>query len=1063
MSTPPIIPSSVLMWPITAKGAINRHNPLGDPTIEKYYHKALEDGRWLERNIAEANHWLLQKQQLVLAKIKTYTDMNKLAVDGQLKRNPRKFKYIADSLAFLQEVNQFQKDVVALVQATTQNIALLAAMEQNLLKMVQSVLNSLALLLNQVCNWNLPKLPSLPNLLPDGMFNWNGFNFSSLAAFAALKPNLNFNANFSFSQCSLGLPNLGNPAANPPASITGYSGNTLGTQQIVPPLDGTVPPAGQSLTDPLYVAQMQSTTTPVYGPAFNPNSSMIGAVPDPSTIISDYQMPAQTYQSNIVSIVPSLTGNTVEPGDADYSNPNLLVRQPNLQKDLIHYINLDSVVSSGFDPYVTSAWLFYIDICRNGRAGNWLPQYQNAFTTYIQPSMASLAANAVPWNNVLGGTGVSDTPKDIPFTDTLKAMPTAQQQLTLWKLSYVEAALLGYTRSKTWDAYQDANYLSGTTGSDLDYKPTSVNYASTTTATLGTGTAEYPTPCTYPTAIAAIFNEVVAQATLDIRNDVTYESPRLGNRFVYDQFAQATLVDRFTQFWRDFNTNTVSLLAQDPYLVQFAVTYFGTLNGALNPLGDQTAYTALKADVAIRNRAWTPGTPLLAIPVAPVVTYANDSAPGAGASGWSGINFDPNAFLARPDVQGQPIPVQMAMLRTNISYAALMQYQQQAVNAINDQINTANSLLALAQQLGFAVESVSVATVVPAGSPGVPVAFDQADFDLTGNVTNQTTFTIRATGEYTYAGTLNWEGTDSGELYTVTVLQNSVAILTESTDPSFTPPISQSFTGYGNFAEGDVVQVIASHSFSSTETVGAGSSFTMIQSGPAAPSLQVPSSATNNTKQFTADGSMSALTAFSIQPDGGIAPIDPTIVRGHLTAPITEVSVISDVLTVTCINSFTAGQTAFFYGLTGAAFLNGQSAVIVTASPTQFTANFAYTDSPPTDYPPTPETTGVANSGTVLFPFVDGATLTAVSAGGTAECGTTYGGAFQAAGASFTVGGLLYVGKGGILTQDYSSLITGSPDASVGPVQWIICVGRAMASDTFIYEPHLPQRIVSLS
>jgi hypothetical protein len=405
----------------------------------------------------------------------------------------------------------------------------------------------------------------------------------------------------------------------------------------------------------------------------------------------------------------------------------------------------------------------------------------------------------------------------------------------------------------------------------------------------------------------------------------------------------------------------------------------------------------------------------------------------------------------------------MAMLRTNISYAALMQYQQQAVNAINDQINTANSLLALAQQLGFAVESVSVATVVPAGSPGVPVAFDQADFDLTGNVTNQTTFTIQATGEYTYAGTLNWEGTDSGELYTVTVLQNSVAILTESTDPSFTPPISQSFTGYGNFAEGDVVQVIASHSFPTPETVGAGSTFTMIQSGPAAPSLQVPSSATNNTKQFTADASMSALTAFSIQPDGGIAPIDPTIVRGHLTAPITEVSVISDVLTVTCINSFTAGQTAFFYGLTGAAFLNGQSAVIVTASPTQFTANFAYTDSPPTDYPPTPETTGVANSGTVLFPFVDGATLTAVSAGGTAECGTTYGGAFQAAGASFTVGGLLYVGKGGILTQDYSSLITGSPDASVGPVQWIICVGRAMASDTLIYEPHLPQRIVSLS
>jgi len=78
-------------------------------------------------------------------------------------------------------------------------------------------------------------------------------------------------------------------------------------------------------------------------------------------------------------------------------------------------------------------------------------------------------------------------------------------------------------------------------------------------------------------------NAVIAAATINIQNDVGYLSVRLGNRYTYNQFAQATLVDRFSQFWRDFATNLKILLAQDPYLVQFVITYFGTLNGALNP------------------------------------------------------------------------------------------------------------------------------------------------------------------------------------------------------------------------------------------------------------------------------------------------------------------------------------------------------------------------------------------------------------------------------------------------------------------------------------------------
>jgi hypothetical protein len=975
MSLPPSL-AAVQIWPIKAKGAVIRHNPLGDPTVEKYYHEALEDGRWLEKNVADANHWLLQKKQLYLAKIQTYVDINTLAVDGQLGHHPRKIKYIADSIKFLNEVNQFQKDIIGLIQAVTQNIGLLSSMEQNILGVVQSNLNALAILINNICNWGIPDLPAIPNLFSDTIWNFNGFNFFPLAAF---HPNVGFDTNFAFNMCMVHLPNI-NIFRNYPSSVNTYSGLPYGTPLFVPPLGGIVPNTGQNLSDPNFISTMQQLTTPpVYGPMFNPNSSMLGAVPDPNTIISNFQMPSQTYHDNIVSIVPSLRGDTIEPIDSDYNNPNLTLRSANLRKDLIHYINLDAIVSSNFDPYVTSAWLFYLDLARNGRAGTWLSQYQSAYTTYIQPSVSSLANNAVPWNAVLGGSGVVDTPKDIPFTDVLMGqtgLTPAQIQVILWQLSYVEASLLGYTRSKTWDATQNANYLSGVTGSDLDYVPTAIDLARTSTIFLGVGTAQFPVEMTYPTAIAGVLDEVIQQATLNIAADTSYVSPRLSNRFTYNQFAQATMVDRFTQFWRDFNTNMISFLAQDPYLVAFTVTYFATLNGALNPLGDTTAYSALKVDVSSRVRTWVPGTPLLPIPKAPIVVYSNNSTPTNNTSGWTGITFDPNIFLARPDIQGQPIPIQTAMLRTNLSYAGLQQYQQQAISAVNNQIANAQTLLAQLQQMGFRVEDTNLVTAVPAGSPGVPVAFDTVDFDYTGNVTNNTTFTLQATGEYAYFGTIEWVGLSTGQARTVTVFQNGTPIFTNATDPTFVAPFAVSISGYGNFNMGDVIQVEASHGFAVSQDVGPGSFFSMILTGPQEPPVQIPPDVADNTTQtYTADETMAVLTAVSVQGDGGVAHIDPTVVN--------------------------------------------------------------------------------MLSGTVVFPFVDGITLAPVTVGNSVTVTGTYGAAFTVTGLpAFTVGGLLYVGLNGVLTQDYTTLIT--------EVQWVICVGKAINANTFIYEPHLPQRILSL-
>lgn len=1103
------------LFPITVPGAIIRHTPAGDPTIEQYYHKAMEDGRLLEASVGDANNWLLEQKMRAIKDINAWLSMNQLAVDGQLGHHARVPKYIADSIKILKTVHQYQQELNNIATAIQMNITLLLTMKNTLISMVQSSLNALANLLNNICNWNLPKLPSLPMLL-GGHFNWNGFQFSPLAAFAKSIGNLpTLNFNFSFSQCN--LLSLANNPTNQPSSITTLGGLIINPSGLfTPPLGGTIATGTET------PAQMDAVTTyPVYGPSFNPNSSMLGAVPDPHTIISNYQMPPATYQSNIVSITPALRGDTIEPTDPDYTNPNLVVRQANLRKDLIHFITLEQVVASNFDPYITSAWLFYLQICRNGRGGNWLANFQAAYNQYIVPSLNSLANNPIPWNNVLGSLGdfyegvwtvgasyeagdvvvyndifyialvantasepdtspfgiwqtpiptgivYQNTPADIPLVDTLIAAGAGTQaQLNiLWKLSYVEASLLGYTRTALWDGGGDSLYLSSFTGTDLDYKPTTVG-TTTTSEILGSGTAAYPVSVIIPTSIKALFDEVVAQATLNIANDTTYQSPYPKFKYVYDQFATASLVDRFTQFWRTFNYNLLNLLAQDPYLVSFVVTYGGALDSAIDPLGDPTDYNTIAADAASRNRSWVPGTPLLNIPTAPVVAYSDIIPPTTQTNGWVGTTeLNANAFLARPDIQALPIPTQIAMLRTNISYAGLSLFLQQATTEFDNQIANAQAILASAQQLGFFVTAVSDTT--PTTSVPVAIAFDTIDFDITGNVTSPTTYTIQAAGDYAGYGQVVWNATETGN-YTVTVLQNGTPIYTVTTDPTASPanPLIVPFSFTGNFAMGDVVQVMASQNTGSTQNVLPTSYFSMLQASTtfvATTALVV----TDEADQFTSDAPIDALVVVSVQPDGTVAPVDPFIPL------ITDVQVVGPntvVLTVDAHN-FVAGDLITFAGVLTASFINGHAATVqaIGTDATHITATFAtYTHG---SYALTADTGyvlyAIDDTGVVLPPFSDGittapsGTVTGTPPVYPVPVATEYGGLFSVAGADFTVGGLLYAGLGGVVTQDFTSLITGSPNPTVGPVGWIICVGRAISATEFIYEPHLPTRFAS--
>jgi hypothetical protein len=1140
---------TALLWPIKAKGAVIRHSPLGDPTIEKYYHNAMEQGRFLESSIADANNLLLQKMQLLKKYITSYTHMNSLAVDGQLGKSGRIPKYIADSISILQTAQELQQEIAGLVSAIQGNIAQLLSIEQSMLAMVQAVLNSIANLLNNICNWGIPALPSIPNLFPDQIWNWNGFQFSPLALFSALKSNTSFNFNFTFSQCSLGPTSPSTSSSSSifttdPLSVTSYSGLTFGSASyFTPPFSGSVVSPSQDQTNAAFIASMQANTAdPVFQtmspsvatPAFNPLQNMWGAMPDPHYVISNWQLSANVFDNFIVSIVPALRGNTVFVGDPDYSNPNYALRDLQLRKDLIHFVNLGNIAASNFDPLLTAAWLIYLNLDRQGRGGVWIPNFQTAYTNYIQPSVSTVTTLSVPWNDVLGLTNFlwmstwnttttyaandvvtysggtwlalaantdvvpgtdatvwetapantiySNVPQ-IPLLQTFASLTPNQLNHLLWQLSYVEASLLGYTRNPQWDSYQDNTYLSGPTGSDLDYQSTAIS-TSVTTLTLGVGTAEFPMPITFPTSFQNAMNVVIELASADIQADTAYLSPRLANRFTYNQFAQATQVDRFSQFWRDFATNLSVFLAQDPYLVQQAATYPEIFNGAVNPLGDPTAYNSLLLDVASRSRTWTPGTPLPTIPVEPITIPPSGFSPNVNDNGWiNNMDFNPVAFLSRPDIQAQPIPVQIAMLRTNLSYAGINVWKSNMQASIAQGLATANALLQATQQIGFHVSVYTTLTPVPPGT-NAQVNFDvlqlPQDFDYTGNVTTLQPglFTIQAAGTYNGIGTFAWDVPSAGT-YTITVTQNGTAIATASSVTAAAGATTTNITFNQLFSAGDRVEVLASTNLAGgTADIEPGSTFSMILSQVTSPPGGNTVITQGNTRNYNLDvpfwfaPPVPALTAVSIDANGHATPLDPIVP----TISNVQSDASSNFMITTTLNHFQTGggELVTFSGLQNASFLNGQVVTTTAATPTSVTFSFpGHANYGPTaEVPPSSVLYAIDSSGAVLAPNPDGVMLTSGTQGQSVKVTSYYGEQYflspVTAADQIMVGGLLYVGMDGRLTQDYTSLTTGTGSPPFGPVGWVICIGRVVAYDaitqtvTFVYEPHVPTRFSSM-
>ena len=86
---------------------------------------------------------------------------------------------------------------------------------------------------------------------------------------------------------------------------------------------------------------------------------------------------------------------------------------------------------------------------------------------------------------------------------------------------------------------------------------------------------------------------------------------------------------------------------------------------------------------------------------------------------------------------------------------------------------------------------------------------------------------------------------------------------------------------------------------------------------------------------------------YNVPPIAEVAPTSATVWRGGSfyatdVAPITNFTITSDVVTVTAMNNFTAGQQVAIYGFARPdnQFLNGITLTVLTATATQFTASF---------------------------------------------------------------------------------------------------------------------------
>ena len=809
--------------PPTISKNFNRNEFPGKSNIEGVQHELLKDGAMLERNIGDAVMWVKDGIKDLEDKVKAWVRLQLASASAEPSIAGRIIACIIAIVTFVKDMIDFIKDVIGLIQAVVAIIGFMQGMIASIIAMAQRILNAIATLINEICSLQLPKLPSIPNLF--GNLYFDGFKFPK----GAFKFALHFDANFAFGACHRRQiqPSIFQNYPSPVKFGMDPSGTFQESPSVTgnPPLPnalfvGDVNPAGSTLPNP-----PDPALQPIFADDWTPDGGFTGALPVPTAIKAPYALTPDLFGAQILSLLPGSGPITVDenpvgttgPGGGTTTSvycPPLAVGdwedllQPAVRAFCVQEVTLDKIIPADWDVWgqnqggsgdftqplnwvVAWAWLAYVYQCRentgngnvfglslnNGRGGTWLPAFQDVYTAHVLPGYQDIVASPVPWNAAMQGLikadGTMDTtgvpPWSMVFIQHLMGMVNDPAKLyqTLWKLSYVEASLLGYPRCTRWDAMAGpvaaytpvAGFIDGPTGADLDYVPlptTGSAQADVTVLLDSMGKANYPSSITIPQALAVNMAQVVAWGVAEIAATPGFLAPSMANRVVYNEYAQPIQINFYSQYWKQFRANWLALLAYPqpssdmpwkPSLQSIIYNYPALLDSAVNPLTKNPGlWPAAKLDYENRYwgptlpKAWTSGSPYLPTPVIPTVVITASSAGhiyilGQGQNnGWGGVadgtsqhnmadtgssptpvdpkQFDPQTFLARPDIQALPYNYQQQMLYLNQAYADTAQNYDAIIDAITAQAQSAFDVAEAA--LGTAMQYLDAADAATA-------------------------------------------------------------------------------------------------------------------------------------------------------------------------------------------------------------------------------------------------------------------------------------------------------------------------------------------------------------
>ena len=1039
------------------------------PWIESQYHTAMTDGRMVEQEIGQLIYEVKKMEQELMQWIQSELNHIINAMLAALPPTSAPPACIAQVIVFIKQMVTFIDNVIKTVQAIIKIIALIETMIRNMVAMIQSILNAIALLLSQICNFHLPKLPSLAFLLGN-LFNFQGFNLKGLKLGL---PSMNLH--FTFPQCSIQSPK---PFYSPGIAISPY-GNTItnatspiASASFVSPTPVTAGSVAPSVTLPVNPAlgtpdapgsgpfagfvvssdqqadpEFQSlflnpptTTTPLYPSSFNPTTDFQGSLPAPASIINNYNLPSAVYIANIASAANLPIAPTVDSAI--------------FKTDIVSAINLGQV-NANRDSNISAAWIIYLYLCRQGRAGSWIPEYEATYQQYIAPSIAYLQNTPTPWNG-LDPNNILSGPSDLPILAVLNSMQDPELSVLLWQLSYVEASLLGYTRNTTWDSSAISSFFGYTDGA-LDFSETTIGTRSLAITLNSDGLAAYPSTIMIDPAWTKQVNAAIAVGQTAIQNNSQFQSQNPSYRFIYDQFAIATEVDRYSQYWREWAANFNTLVAssnsnsESPVALPYVMNYWQTIDSAVNPLGDIALYTYLYTDAITRSSGWIPGVDVINLPTA-IDTSANAQGlwvpPDDQSAGWNGISpnltFDAQTFLSRPDIQSLPVTTQLTMLDLNSAWATALNNGNKSIAVASQEISNLKAIVANSVIQGFQVSSSVGASISP--STTSLLRFDTTPLDIVGNVTSSGLFTIQTAGSYLLTGTYIFGALTVPAVREVQIWINGVPVFTQASHnviDQVTIQLNETII----FNKNDTVQIYASTNGQSPATLLPNFNFQCLA--------------------FTLDTSSYGFTVSAdgqIIQSGGISTIPTTSDTSESTAAVSVDQLISKITSNLKLSGTDMEPVygKYTWGILGSGVKQQPAATPLVS----LTA--VYTNADGKALPITPE---IDQPDT---PYYDGVVLNNAAANQTVSTALMYGQEYQittstvmpiqasaspsgvagsnttplASSGNLLPGQILYVGPGGLLTHDFNYVNTNC--------RWIIAVGRATDVDKFIYQPNIP-------